>query len=67
MTRGQHDKLAKERAARILDSELTARSYAIHFETQLRRGRLRRLLYIGYLNFSRAGAIAAGLDPGESC
>jgi hypothetical protein len=66
MTRGQHDKLVKERANRILDSELTARSYAIHFDIQLRRGRLRRLLYLGYLNFSRAGVIAAGLDPGEN-
>jgi hypothetical protein len=66
MARGQHGKLVKERADRILDSALTARAYAIHFETQLRRGRIRRLLYIGYLQFSRAGALAAGLDPGES-
>jgi hypothetical protein len=66
MARGQHHKLVRERADRILDSELTAKAYAIHFETQLRRGRIRRLLYIGYLHFSRAGALAAGLDLGES-
>jgi hypothetical protein len=66
MTRGQHDKLVKERADRILDSELTAGAYAIHFESQLRRGRVRKLLYIGFLHFSRAGAIAAGLDPGAT-
>lgn len=66
MARGPHGKLVEERADRILDSELIARAYAIHFETQLRRGRIRRLLHIGYLHFSRAGAIAAGLDPGQS-
>lgn len=50
----------------ILDSEPAARAYAIHFETQLRRGRIRRLLSACYRHFSRAGAIAAGLDLGDN-
>jgi hypothetical protein len=65
MTRGQRDELVKERAEAILGSEPTVGAYAVHFDTQLRRGRLRALLYRSYIRFSRAGAMAVGLDPGE--
>jgi hypothetical protein len=62
MTRGQRDELVKERAEAILGSEPAVGAYAVHFDTQLRR---RRLLYRSYIRFSRAGALAVGLDPGE--
>ena len=65
MTRGQRNELVKERAAAILGSECTAGAYAVQFDTQLRRRRLRTLLHRSYLRFSRAGAMAAGFDPRE--
>jgi hypothetical protein len=63
MTHGQRARLVEERAAAILGSEPTIGAYAVHFDTQLRRGRLRALLYRGYIRFSRAGAMSVGLDP----
>jgi hypothetical protein len=65
MTRGQRDELVKERAQAILASEPAVGAYAVHFDTQLRRGRLRALLYRSYIRFSRASTMAVGLDPGE--
>jgi hypothetical protein len=41
------------------------RAYAGHFETQMHRGIVRKLLYNSYLHFARAGAILFGLDPTE--
>jgi hypothetical protein len=65
MTRRQRDSLVEERAEAILGSAPTAGAYAVHFDTQLRRRRLLALLYGGYIRFSRAGAMAAGLDVRE--
>jgi hypothetical protein len=65
ITRRQRDRLVKERAEAILGSEPAVGAYAVHFDAQLRRRRLRVLLYRSYLRFSRAGAMAAGLDPRE--
>jgi hypothetical protein len=41
------------------------RAYAVHFETQMHRGIVRKLLYNSCLHFARAGAILFGLDPTE--
>ena len=41
------------------------RAYAVHFESQMHRGIVRRILSNSYLYFARAGAILLGLDPAE--
>jgi hypothetical protein len=41
------------------------RACAVHFETQMHRGVVRKLLYNSCLHFARAGAILFGLDPTE--
>jgi hypothetical protein len=53
----------EERADLILASDLGVHAYAVHFEAQMRRGRIRRLLYASYVFWARAGTILAGLDP----
>jgi len=62
MTRRQHDQLVKTRTDLILGEELSAEVYAAHFETQMHRGKIRRWLCAGYIQFARGGAIASGLD-----
>jgi hypothetical protein len=65
MTRRQRNNLVEARADLILGGEFTIEEYAVHFETQLHRGIVRKLLYNSYLHFARAGAILLGLDPTE--
>lgn len=62
MTRRQRNLAVETHADLILAGEPSAEAYAAYFETQMHRGRLRRLLYSSYLWFARAGAVLAGLD-----
>ena len=54
MTRRQRNIAVEARADLILADELLVEAYAAHFDTQMRRGKVRRLLYIGYVWFARA-------------
>jgi hypothetical protein len=63
MTSRRRAQLAEERANLILASKLDVHEYVVHFEAQVRRGRIRRLLYVSYVHFARTGMILAGLDP----
>jgi hypothetical protein len=55
---------AETRADLILADELSIEAYRRHFETQVHRGRIRRLLHASYLHLARAGAGLAGPDAG---
>jgi hypothetical protein len=44
--------MVEEHANLILASEPTIHTWAVHFETQMRRGKIRRLLYAGYLHWT---------------
>ena len=57
----------RTRAGLILAGELSAAAYADQFDAQMRRGKLRTLLYASYVQFARTGAVVFGLDPGEIC
>jgi len=62
---GRRDnELVEARADLILVGELSIKAYGRHFETQMRGGRIRRLLYASFLHFARGGAGLAGLDAG---
>lgn len=62
---GRRDyELIEARAELILADELSIKAYGRHFETQMRGGRIRRLLYASFLHFTRAGAGLAGLYAG---
>jgi hypothetical protein len=63
MTGRRRTQLAEQRADLILASEPGLHAYAVHFEAQMRRGTIRRVLYASYLHFACAGAILAGVDP----
>jgi hypothetical protein len=63
MTRSQRTKVVEARADLILAVESATGEYALHFETQLRRSAVRRILYQVYLHFARSGAALLGLDP----
>jgi hypothetical protein len=59
-------RLASERALEagadlILGGEVAAEAYAVHFEAQMYRGKVRKALYVSYLHFARAGASLARL------
>jgi len=56
--------MVEVRADLILSGEESAAAYAIHFEAQMRRGAIRRLLCAGYIRFARVGARMARVDPG---
>ena len=56
MNRRRDSELIEARADLILVDELSAKVYGLHFETQMRRGRIRRLLYATCLHFARARA-----------
>ena len=60
-----NNELVEARADLILVDELSAKAYGLHFETQMRRGRFRRL-YASCLRFARAGAGLPGFDAGAS-
>jgi ribosomal protein S27AE len=47
----------------ILASELSAHAYAVHFEAQMRGGKVHRLLRASCMFIARACAFLAGLDP----
>jgi hypothetical protein len=68
MIRRQRDIAVEARADLILADKPSVEAYAAHFETQIHRGKVRRLLYAGYLWFARAGTILTGLghSPGRS-
>ena len=63
MTGRRRTQLVAERADLILTSELDAHAYVVHFEAQMRRSMIRRLLRASYLHFARSGTILAGHDP----
>jgi hypothetical protein len=65
MTRSQRTKLVETRADLILAGESATEDYALHFDTQLRRSAVRRILFHAYLYFARSGAAQVGLDPRE--
>jgi hypothetical protein len=50
------------RADRILGGKPATEAYAVHFEAQMRGGKMRKLLYVSYLHFARAGAYLARLS-----
>jgi hypothetical protein len=53
----QRNKLVEVRADLILAHEVTVEAYAVHFEAQMHRGKVRKLLDTGYLQFTRTGAM----------
>ena len=65
MTRRQRNELVAVRVDLILADEPAAEAYKLHFEAQLRRGKVRRLLYASYVCYVRASAVLAGLDARE--
>ena len=65
MTRSQRTRLVESRADLILAGESATEDYALHFDTQLRRSAVRRILFHAYLYFARSGAAQFGLDPRE--
>ena len=62
MTRRQRNELVAVRAAFILADEPAVKAYTLHFEAQMRRGKVRRLLYAGYMHFARTAVILSGVD-----
>jgi hypothetical protein len=48
-----------------LGGEFTIEEYAVHFETQMHRGIVRKILHNSYMHLARVGAILHGLDPTE--
>jgi hypothetical protein len=61
MTRRQRSIAVEAHADLILADEPSVEAYAAYFETQMRRGKVRRLLYTSYLWYARAGTILTGL------
>jgi hypothetical protein len=59
MTGRRRNNLVESRADLILGDELAAEEYAVHFEAQMHRGEVRKVLYISYL--ARAGAFLVRL------
>ncbi|MGH3189757.1 MAG: hypothetical protein ACRDPY_26545 [Streptosporangiaceae bacterium] len=62
MTRRQRNELVAVRAAFILAEDP---SYTLHFETQMRRGRVWRLFFASHAHFARIGEMLSGFDTGE--
>jgi hypothetical protein len=65
MTRRQRNIAVEARADLILADGPLVEAYAAYFETQMHRGKARRLLYAGYIWFARAGRLLTGLDHTE--
>ncbi len=61
MTRRQRNIAVEAHADLILADEPSVEAYAAYFETQMHRGKVRRLLGTVYLWFVRAGPILTGL------
>jgi hypothetical protein len=65
MTRRQRNELVA-RADLILACELDVEAYTVHFETQMLRGKVRKLLVNCYVHFARAGVVVLhGFDHAE--
>jgi hypothetical protein len=60
MTRWQRHIAVAARADLILADGASAMAYATYFDTQMQRGKVRRLLYASYLWLARAGRILTG-------
>jgi hypothetical protein len=60
MTGRQRNKVVQARAELILADQPSVEAYAAHFETQMRCGKVRRLLFTSHLWFARAGAVLTG-------
>ena len=65
MTRRQRNIAVEARADLILADEASVEVYAAYFETQMHRGKVRRLLYTRYLWFARADTILNRLGMGS--
>jgi hypothetical protein len=63
MTRRQRKNLVHARAELILAGDLAVQAYAIHFEAQMRRGQVRKLLRSSYVQLVRIGKVL--FDPGS--
>ena len=61
MTHRQRNIAVEAHADLILADESSIEAYAAYFETQMHRGKVRRLLYTSYLWFARAGTSMTGL------
>jgi hypothetical protein len=63
MSPSQHDRLVTTHADLILDDERATQVFAVHFETQLRRGSLRALLHRSGRQLARAATALARCYP----
>jgi hypothetical protein len=63
MSGRRRKELVAANADLILASELSAHAYVVHFEAQMRGGKVRRLLHASYMHVARACAFLADLDP----
>ena len=57
MIHRDRNKLVEVRADLIFADEVATEAYAAHFETQMHRSMVRKLLYSSYLQFARTGAM----------
>jgi hypothetical protein len=62
MTRRQRNELVEARVDLILADGLTIEAYAIHFETQMHRSVLHKLLHACYLHFAQVGLTPFGVN-----
>ncbi|MGD0928396.1 MAG: hypothetical protein ABR926_24750 [Streptosporangiaceae bacterium] len=65
MTRRQRNELVTAHADLILADEPAVEAYTLHFEAQMRRGKVWRLLSASWVHFAWPGAILFGLDARE--
>jgi hypothetical protein len=63
MIRRQRNKLVEVRADLILADEVATEAYAMYFEAQMHRSKMRKLLYTTYLELARTGAAMFSLNP----
>ena len=61
MTRGQRGMAVRGHADLILADKPSVEAFAAYFETQMRCGKVRRLVGSAYLWFASAGTILTGL------
>jgi hypothetical protein len=54
--------VVEARADFILAEDPSVKAYAVYFESQMHRGKVRRLLFTSYLRFARAGTVLTGLN-----
>jgi hypothetical protein len=54
MDERRRTQMVEEHADLILASEPGMHAYAVYFEAQMRRGKIRRLLYAGYLHWTQS-------------